>query len=787
MTALDRKLMRDVWQLRGQFTAIGAVIACGIGTFVMSLSTLESLEMTQATYYERYRFAHVFAHLKRAPVALRPRLEAIPGVAQVQTRVVADVVLDVPGLDQPAVGRLISIPEGRLPAMNALYLRSGRYIEPGRAGEALVAEAFASANGLEPGDRVSAVINGRREVLSIVGVVLSPEYVYQIRGSEVFPNDRTFGVFWMAETELAAAFDMRSSFNDLSCYLSPEASEPEVLARIDRLIDAYGGLSAYGREDQVSHRYLSNEIRELRNMGLFAPVIFLLVAAFLLNVVLSRITSAQREQIAALKAFGYTRREIALHYLKMVLTVVAAGSLLGAGLGAWLGSGLTNMYTRFFHFPLLEYHLSASVVIWALATSSAAAMLGTLGAVRRAVRLPPAEAMRPEPPAQYRPTLLERWGMGWLFSHSMRIIVRNLERRWIPAALSVAGIAMAVAILVLGNFIGDALDDLIHMEFDVMHRQDVTLALVEPTSQGVLHDIEHLPGVLGSEAFRAVPVRLRNGHRRRRSEILGLAEHSQMLRVLDETRSPLRLPPGGIVLSAKLAEVLRVAEGEPLTVEVLEAERPVRAMLVTAVISDFVGTGAYMDLQALHRLMREDGCISGAFLRVDSQVLPRLYAAVKVTPQIAAATVKDAARRSLQETLADSLLRMKAVNVAFAAIIAFGVVYNSARISVAERSRELASLRVLGFTRAEISFILLGELAILTLAAVPPGLALGYGLAWFMTWGYDTEMFRIPLVILPATYAMAASVVISAAIVSGLAVRRRLDHLDLVAVLKTRE
>lgn len=787
MTSLDRKVLRDVWSLRGQFSAIGAVIACGIGTFVMSLSTLDSLELTQARYYEHYRFGHIFARLKRAPVSLRPRLEELPGIAEVQLRVVADVVLDVPGLAEPAVGRLISVPESGAPKMNALYLRSGRFLEPGRAGEALVSEAFADAHALAPGDKLSAVINGRRETLSIVGIVLSPEYVYQIRGGEVFPNERSFGIFWVAEKELAAAFDMEGAFNDLSCYLSPGAREADILARIDRLIDPYGGLGAYAREDQESHRYLTNEIRELRNMGLFAPIIFLLVAAFLLNVVLSRIVGAQREIIAALKAFGYTRGEIGWHYAKMVLTAVVVGVLLGIGLGAWLGRGLTNMYTRFFHFPLLEYHLAPRVALAALGITAGAAAAGTLVAVRRAVRLPPAEAMRPEPPAQYRPTLLERWGLGPLFSHSTRIILRNLERNRGHAALAILGIALAAAILVLGNFIGDALDDLIELEFDVMHHEDVTVTLIEPTTHRALYEIDHLPGVMRSEPFRAVPVRLRSGHWRRRTEILGLGRESQLVQLLDEARSAMRLPPGGIVLSDKLAELLHVSEGDWLTVEILEGDRAVRQVPATAFVSDFVGTSAYMDLRALNELMREGSSISGAFLRVDSHALPAIYARLKTTPQVAAATVKEAARRSLLDTLSDTLLRMKAVNVLFAAIIAFGVVYNTARVSVAERSRELASLRVLGFTRAEISYILLGELAILTLAALGPGLIIGYGLAWFASWGYDTDMFRIPLVIQPFTYALASSIVISAAISSGLIVRRQLDELDLVAVLKTRE
>ncbi|HWB14641.1 MAG TPA: FtsX-like permease family protein [Pirellulales bacterium] len=787
MTALNQKLWRDAWHLKGQFTAIALVIACGIGTFVMSLSTLESLELTLDAYYQRYRFGHVFAHLKRAPLSLRSRLAEIPGVAAVQTRVVSDVILDVPGLDQPAIGRLISVPERQPPSMNALHLRSGRYIEPGHKGEALVSEAFAAAHGFQPGDKVAAVINGRHEQIVIVGVVLSPEYIYQIRGAEVFPNDRTFGVFWMSDIELAAAFDMKGAFNDLSCYLLSGASQTEVQMHVDRLLDRYGGLGAYCRADQVSNRYLVNELRELRNMGLFAPVIFLLVAAFLLHVVLSRIVGTQREQIAALKAFGYTRREIGLHYLKMVAIVVVAGVLLGTGLGYYLGSGLTNMYTRFFHFPVLEFRLTVAVVAWALAASMLAAVLGTLGAVRRAARLPPAEAMRPEPPATYRLALLERLGLGRFFSPPMRMILRQLERRWFASTLSVLGIAMAAAILVLGSFIADALDDLLELEFQVMHRNDLRVVLVNPTSSRALHEIAHLPGVLRCEPFRAVAVRLRNGHRVRLLDIVGVAPDSRAIRLLDPSRAAVLVPPGGIVLSAKLAETLAAKEGDWLTAEVLEGARPVRRVAVTAVISDFVGIGAYMDLDALHRLLREGDTISGALLDVDPPLLPALYAKLKSTPQVAAVIVKEAMRRSLQATLADSLLRMKAVNIVFATIIAFGVVYNTARISVSERSRELASLRVLGFTRYEISYILLGELALLTLAAIPLGLFTGFGLSWFMAWGYDTEMFRIPLVILPSTYAFASLTVVAAAVVSGLLVRRRLDRLDLVAVLKTRE
>ncbi|HEX7010540.1 MAG TPA: hypothetical protein VF184_11190, partial [Phycisphaeraceae bacterium] len=298
MHPLNRKLVRDLWQMRSQAAAIALVIACGIGAFVMSLSTLASLQLTQATYYEQFRFADVFASLKRAPQALERRIAQIPGVAQVQTRVVVDVNLDVEGLPEPAVGRLISIPDDEPPALNRLYLRRGRYPRPRAGHEALVGEAFAQAHGLELGDRVRAIINGRLDELILVGVALSPEYVLQMRQGQVLPDPQRFGVFWMRREALAAAYDMEGAFNDVTLALAPGASEAQVIERLDELIEPYGGIGSYGREDQLSHRYLSDEIKQLRAMGLIAPSIFLSVAAFLLNVVVSRLIGTQREQIA---------------------------------------------------------------------------------------------------------------------------------------------------------------------------------------------------------------------------------------------------------------------------------------------------------------------------------------------------------------------------------------------------------------------------------------------------------------------------------------------------------
>jgi putative ABC transport system permease protein len=776
-----------VWSLKGQATAISMVIGAGVAMFIMYLSTFHSLRLTQQTYYDRYRFADVFAGLTRAPMNLRDRVAEIPGVARADARVVVDVTLDVPDLTEPASGRLIGIEVPPRPMLNDLFLRRGRLPSPGRPDEVLVSEAFALARDLGPGDRVGAIINGRRRELEIVGIALSPEYIYSIRPGELIPDDARFGIFWMHGRGLAAAFNMEGGFNNLALTLLPGASESDVIARLDRLISIYGGLGAIPRALQTSHWYLDNELRQLQSVGLILPVIFLLVAAFLLNVVLSRIVSVQREQIAALKALGYTNVELAWHYTKLSLLIGAAGGVIGVVFGAWMGSGMTSIYNGFFRFPTLTYRLPPDVVVGGVAVSFIAAILGALNAVRSAAALPPAEAMRPEAPARFRRSVLERLGLARYLSAPVRMILRNVGRHPVRAATSIIGIAASVAMLILGTFFLDSIAVLMDVQFFVIQRQDITVSFVLPASGRALHEIRRLPGVIDAEPMRAVPARLRAAQRSRIVSLQGLVANAELNRVVDVAGGPMRLPPDGLVLSLKLAEVLDARVGDLVTVEVLDGRRPIAQVKVAGIVEEYMGTSAYMEIDAVRRLVKEGGTLSGAFLKVDQAHARSLYDKLKQTPMVAGVSLKRSAIESFEKTLAETFYVMIFFNLLFSSVIAFGVVYNAARVSLSERSRELASLRVLGFTRGEISFILLGELAVVILLAIPLGLLLGYAFAGALVAAFNTELYRFPLVITPRTYAYAATAVLVAATVSGLAVRSRLDHLDLVAVLKTRE
>ena len=784
---LNRKLLRDLLAMKGQALAIAMVVAAGVAMYVMYLSTFDSLYRTRDAYYERQRFGDVFASMKRAPLRVAAEIASIPNVSAVETRVVSSVTLDLEGLNEPASGRLVSVPSHRRPLVNDLFLRRGRWIERGRSDEVLASEGFVLANQLELGDRVPAVLNGRRRELTIVGVALSPEFIYNIRPGEMVPDDRRFGTFWMDEQALAAAFDMEGGFNDLVLKVAPGASTDEVIARVDRVLEPYGGLGAIPRALQLSHWTVQNELAQLQTFGFMLPMVFMIVAAFILNVALTRALALQRPQIAALKALGYDNRAIGWHYLKWALAIGLAGVVIGVALGAMMGTLIIDLYNTFFRFPVLLFSVPPGVVGGATVMTLVAAVAGAFTAVRRAVRIPPAEAMRPELPTRYRRSLFETPLVSTHLGTAGRMVLRNVMRHPLRAAASVFGVSFAVAILMIGFVFNDAVDHLIVTQFWEAERQDVTVNFIEPRDESVRYALARLPGVVAVEPQRTVAARVRSGYRDRYLSITGVSTNPRFKRIVDRDGREIRMPPSGVVLSLMLANVLGVVPGDEVSLEVLEGQRPTRRVQVTGLVDDIMGLSAYMDMTALHQMMREGEVANSALLLIDPAQEVPLASALKTTPAVAGAGFKRAVLQSFRDIMAANMSVSIFINLIFAGIIAFGVVYNAARVSLSERSRELASLRVLGFTRAEISLILMGELALLTLVALPVGGLFGYSLSAAIVGMIDSEVYRFPLYVSRRAVALSFLGIIAATVFSGLVVRRKLDQLDLVAVLKIRE
>ncbi len=784
---LDRKVVRDLWRTRGQAIAIALVIASGIALYVLSNGMIRSLDETRRAYYERYRFADIFAPVVRAPQALEDEIAALPGVLTAEGRIAGSVLIDVPGLVEPVRGQVISRPDHGPSDLNRVVLRQGRFPAPLREDEILLSEPFAKAQNLKPGDSLSATMNGARRRLRIVGIALSPEFIYTIAPGEFVPDDARFGVIWMGRRALEAAFDLDGAFNNVVVRLGPGASEREVIDGIDRLLKRYGGTGAYGRDEQISHQFVTSEIDQLRATGDVLPPIFLAVAAFLLNIVVTRMVDLEREQIGLLRAFGYGTGVIIAHYAKYVMATAFLGGILGCALGLWLGRGMAGLYLQYFTFPFLIFQAGFDVVAIGLLVSLGAAALGIGFAVAGIIRLSPAIAMRPPVPMDYSRALPEPAWAKRVVDQPSRMILRRIIRQPVRALLTILGIAAATGVLIVGRFSVDAVTALMDVNFTIADRQDMTVTFVDAREQRVIHDIASLPGVIRAEAFRNVPVRMINGVVRRRQGLTGLEEGAFLSRPIDSAYRQIVLPERGVLLSTSLAERLGVGPGDTVRIEVLEGRQPTVELAVTGIAEAFIGTPAYLRLDELNRALGEGPRISGVYLQVDPAYLDPLYRRLKDMPQVAGVSRSAATRESFQRLLDQNLGTITFVNTLFAVLIAIGVVYNGARVALSERMRELASLRVLGFSQGETSYVLLGELGVLTVAGIAAGLLVGMGLAWSLVQSLDTELYRIPFVIGPGTYGYAVLVIVIASLVTGALVNRDVRRINLVSALKTKD
>ena len=787
MRTLNLKVLRDLSRLRGQAAAIALVIASGVLTLVFSAMGHDALSLTQERYYADYHFADVFAEVTRAPRRVADQLREIPGVAEVEPRVRAPARLELEDFDDPIRGQVLSLPDGRQPALNQLHLREGRLPERARTDEVLVSDGFAEAHGLVAGDALRLIIGGRLVDVRISGIALSPEFIYQVSPGHLMPDYERYAILWMNDSALAAAYGMEGAFNSLSVSLQRDADREAVIDALDVALARYGSTGAHGRDELFSHEFVTLEIQQLRAMAVVVPAIFLLVSAFLLHVVMGRIIRGQRDQIAILKAFGYGDLAIAAHYVLLTALIVLAGSIAGIALGAWTAHALVDLYMEYFRFPGLSFRLQGWLVLLALGVAMAAALLGTLQAVWQAVRMQPAEAMRPPAP--------ERFSRGWLegsalmrdVGQSTRIILRNLARHRLKAVLSVIGIGLSGGLLLIGAYQLQAVGHMIDQQYRVTLQMDVDVAFTDPVPQRVAGELRNEPGVLAVETWRSAPVRLRSGPRSERIALLGMDPEPRLRRLPPGPHDGARLPDAGVVLTDFLADQLALEVGDSLEVEFLEGRRRTVTTQLAGVVDEPMGTGAYIQRGALHRMMGEGPAVTGAWLLIDHEHQDALYASLSERPEVASVELVSEAEANVREYMEETVLVFAIVFVLLAGSIAFAVTYNNARIAYAERERELATLEVLGYSRPQVSWILVGEIGFVSLAAIPVAWASGTGFAWLLNQALTLEFVRLPFIITPQLYGFAALGIIVASALSALLILRRLRGLDRVQALKAAE
>ncbi len=787
MRALDLKLLRDLWRLRGQAVAIAVVLAAATSTFVMSMGVHRSLTETRDAYYARNHFADVFAGMTRAPRSVVGRIAAIPGVRRAEGAIQQFATLDFPDRVVPVRALLNSIDEAGHAQLNQLVLREGRLPRPGNPGEVVADEAFVKANGLAVGSQVDALVYGRKQRLQIVGIGLAPNFIYALAPGDIIPDDSRFGVFWIGRKALEAATDRTEAINSLSLTLDRGAAEQDVIRAVDAVLAPYGGTGAYGRKDHLSHAFLDNELMQLDAMTKVIPPVFLLVAVFLVYIVLGRMIRTERTQIGLIKAFGYSDWAIGWHYLKFALAIALLATVLGAAAGIWMGGAMTRLYAQYYRFPFLFYRISPDVIMAASALSFAAAALGAFGGMRSAVRLTPAVAMSSPPPPAYRGGLVERLGRLAGFSAVGNMIVRHIARWPGRSAITVLGVALSGGLLFSTLQFLDSSRTMLDSYFFRAQRQDLTVVFTEPRNEQALLALAQIPGVIRVEPTRSLPVRIRHGNRAERTAVESAPADSQLSMRIDRDGAAIALPAAGLMLSRQLADKLAVRAGDRVEVEMLGGRRTRQILPVASIVDEFIGQRAYASEATLEAIARDGSPVGAALVRIDPAERKRILTRLKEMPAVLGVTEKTAALAKFEQMIDDNMLTMLTFYIGFASAIAIGVVYNSARILFSERAHELATLRVLGYFRSEVGLVLLGELALLVVVAVPFGCVIGYAMAQLMTAMFSSDLFRLPFAPSRASYGWSAVIVISAALATAMTVARRVQQLDMVRVLKARE
>lgn len=787
VSPLDRKLSRDLWRMKGQAMAIGLVISLGVMLLVMMDGLVNTLQQTRDAYYERYRLAEVFVPVKRAPNTLLTVIKALPNVTVVEGRITGDALIDMADLEVPVRAKAISLPDFSQPRLNQLSLTKGRFLDSRQPNEIIILNSFALARNLALNDTLDMTMNGKRWRFTIVGMAQSPEFLYTTAPGELVPDDARYAVFWISNTALEAAYDMKGAFNEALLSISDIYQLPAVLKAVDQLVERYGGIGAYGLEDLVSNRFVSEEISGLEASATGVPPIFMGVAAFLLYIVVSRLVQAEREQIGLLKAFGYGGAEISIHYLKLVLVIACGGAIVGSIFGILAGKSLAVFYQNYFKFPFIIFQINPKAFVTGFMVSIVTASLGSLFVLRQVFALTPAEAMRPVAPADYSSSgaLFKRVN-SW-FEQPIRMVFRRLIRQPLRMLGAVLGIATGMGLSVGMITILIGFDNTIDLSFSVLDRSDANVYFTHAVNKKTVNEIKVIPGVIHVEPFRSVSVIFENGRTSYRGSINGLIAEPRLYRALDADYKPISLASKGIVIAQSLSDILNVTAGDMLTVSVREGRRPQLEIPVIGVSKSLLGAPTYMDIDWLNRYLDEPDRISGVYLTIDPVYSAQIYQTIKEIPAVIGMTLKQDSQTAFAKLMDTGAGAMRYIMAVIAGVITFGIVYNSARIAFAERERDLASLRVIGFTKGETAFVLLGELAIVTLAALPVGSVIGYYLSRLIAQGYSTDIYQIPAIFSVESYAIASIAVLLAACISGYLIKFDIDRVDLVAALKSKQ
>jgi len=792
VSALDRKLARDLKAAAGMLLAITGIIAVGVTCYVGLGSAYHNLAESKRRYYAQCRMADFSIELKKAPLGELAPVAELPGVAEIRPRIQFFAAVDLQSVREPLNGLVLSLPDRPQPILNDVVVMRGSYFTDRRENEVLVSESFAASHRILPGQWVHLIMNNRRQELFVVGTAVSSEFVYMLGPGAITPDPKHFGVFYLKQSFAEDVFDFSGAANQVLGRLdaSQRGNPREVLRRAETLLAPYGVFTTTPLEDQFSNRFLSQEIQGLWSFALITPTMFLAVAALVLNVLLTRLTQQQRTVIGTLKAVGYSDARLFWHLQKVGLSVGVLGGLSGCALGYWLADAMTRMYRLFFQFPAFENEFWPSTHFTGLGISVGCAVLGSLRGSRAVLRLRPAEAMRPAAPRQGGAVWLERAGWLWKsLSSGWRMVLRNTLRNRVRTLAGLFAAAMGASVLVNAWMMADAMTYFLDFQFRHLLRSDMDLTFKDERSEDAWLEAARLPGVDFAEPYLSVACTFRNGPHEKKGSITGLVRDARLTTPRDRQARRVRVPAAGLAMSRTLAEILRLKRGDRVTVEPVKGLRRTFQADICEIADSYFGLTVYADLEYLSRMVSEELALSGVHLALDGnpRQLATLYREVKRLPALQGVAARADIVAGIEETVLKHQWVVIDIMIGFAGIVFFGSIVNASLVSLAERQREVATLRVLGYEPWHIGSLLLRESMIVTVLGAVLGMPLGYLLTAATVWSYNSELFRVPIVTTTGTWVWTLILAVVFGLIAHLFVQRSIHRMAWLDALKAQE
>ncbi len=792
MSVLDRKLRRDLWHNKAMLLAVVLIVAVGVGCLSGFLATSKNLQSARSSYYQETFLADFWIDLKKAPTTVLPDLLDIPGVASLRARLVTSVMLDLDGVDRPISGQLLSMPPSQQDVINNVILMSGSYFTPGRRNEVLVNHDFATARNIAPGDTLRMVIHGQRKELHVVGTAISSEFVYLMPPGSIVPEPADYGVFYVKQQLAEDAMGFEGACNSLVGFLTPQARQnPQaVLDQLGTALKPYGVFATTPLAQQASNLALSSELSGLSTMATMMPLIFLSVAALVLNVLMTRLAEQQRSIVGTLKALGYGNAVIRAHFLKVGCIVGLCGGLAGCVLGYFMAAGLTVTYKSFFTFPRLDNLFYPGLMLLSVTIALVFGLLGTLRGVAHVTRLNPAEAMHEQPPTQGGSVFLERLPWFWRnLGFRWQLSLRNLFRNRVRTLVGVFAAAMGTALLVCTFGMVDSLQYMANFQFDKILLSDFQLTFRQELDQGAVYEMAATPGVVKVEPLLEVACDFLNGHRSKKGRIMGLVRGAQMTVPRDAKGNAVAVPSAGLLMSRRMAAILDVRPGDSLTITPTKGLQQPRTVRVAQIIDSMFGLSVYADYHYLNTLIHESAAVSALQLR--TQMTPKqlrgFLKQCKQYPQLAGIGNRDLQRGLIQKSFVDKLGGMAYPLIFFGAIIFFGSILNASLIGILERKREIATYRVLGYTALEVGNLLLRENILINGAGILLGLPLGWWMLDGMAQQYQNDMYSMPCVIDPQSWIVSVVLAIVFVLLCQCIIQRSISRLNWNEALSMKE